>query len=88
MGYPERVADVVERVVVDVAEGLLGGVEGFDQRGRTITDAAHARLDDLPALVVAGGGWLGVQDGHVPSLQIRNAKGAQTVGRSRRTGAI
>src|ERR1035437_130666 len=67
----EGVADVMEGVVVDVPECLLSGVQGLDQCCRSIAYATHPGLDDLPALVVARGGWLGVQDGHVPSLQTK-----------------
>ena len=56
----ERVADVVERGVIEEAERLLGRMERLDQRRGSITHPAHARLDDLPALVVARRRWLGV----------------------------
>ncbi len=60
----ERIADVVQRDLIEEAERLLRRVERLDQRGRTIAHAAHPRLDDLPALVVARRRRLGVQSGH------------------------
>jgi len=67
MGHPEGVADVVESVGLEVAERLLGGVQGLDEGLRAITEPAHPGLDDLPSLVVAGRGGLRVRDGHQPS---------------------
>jgi len=39
-------------------------VERFDQRCRAIAHAAHSRLYDLPALIVAWREWLGVKYWH------------------------
>src|SRR5664280_1504464 len=83
VGDPERVAHVVERIGVQVAERLLGSVERLDQGRWAITQAAHPRLDDLPALVIARGGRFVILDGHGPPPIGQQAKcGRRRAGRS------
>jgi hypothetical protein len=50
---PERLADVGQRVRVDVPERLLRRMKCLDQRVGAIAEAAHPGLDDLPPYVVA-----------------------------------
>ncbi len=65
---PQRAGHVLEGITVEEAERLLHAVQRFDQRVGPVAEAAHARVDDLPAPVIVWRCVCGDRDGHAVIL--------------------
>ena len=57
--HAQRHGHVTQRLHIQVSEGLLHGVQGFNQAALLQALTPHGGIDQLPTLVLIGWSWLG-----------------------------